>query len=245
MNTHMKAAVYERYGPPEVLEIRDVPIPQPDASDVLVQIHATTVSSGDWRARSLAMPRGFGSLGRLVFGIRRPRQPILGTEFSGRIAAVGGNVTRFKVGDDVFGFTGAAMGSHAEYRCMDENDFIEGKPTNLTHDEAAALAFGGMTVLRHFRRAHGKSFPESFVLEPRTCLCCGISRRAVPIEPSSIVASRSSRSLKHTAMSIRDAREKRRRAGHSSATDRRARATPIAAARHGSSTVTRAVTRLT
>ena len=154
MNTHMKAAVYERYGPPEVVKIRDVPIPQPRANDVLVRIRATTVSSGDWRARSLEMPKGFGSLGRLVFGIRKPRQPVLGTEFSGRIAAVGEKVTRFTVGDDVFGFAGAAMGSHAEYRCMDENDFIEVKPVNLTHEEAAALSFGGMTVLRVLRRAN-------------------------------------------------------------------------------------------
>ena len=108
MNTHtstrMKAAVYEQYGPPEVVDIRDVPMPRPKANEVLVQINASTVNSGDWRARSLEMPRGFGALGRLVFGIRKPRQPILGTEFSGRISEVGSNVTRFNVGDEVFGF---------------------------------------------------------------------------------------------------------------------------------------------
>ena len=154
MSALMKAAVYEQYGPPEVLEVRDVPRPTPNANEVLVQIHATTVSSGDWRARSLKMPRGFGALGRLVFGVWKPKQPILGTEFSGRIAATGGKVSRFKVGDAVFGFTGAAMGCHAEYRCMTETDFLETKPPNLTHDEAAALSFGGMTVLRYFRRAN-------------------------------------------------------------------------------------------
>jgi NADPH:quinone reductase-like Zn-dependent oxidoreductase len=154
MSILMKAAVYERYGSPEVVEIRDVPTPQPKANEVLVQIHATTVSSGDWRARSLAMPRGFGSLGRLVFGVRKPRQPILGTEFSGRIAATGTQVTRFTVGDAVFGFTGAAMGCHAEYRSMAESDFVETKPTNLTHEEATALSFGGMTVVRYFRHAN-------------------------------------------------------------------------------------------
>lgn len=149
----MKAVVYERYGSPDVLEIRDVPTPRPRASEVLIQIHASTVSSGDWRARSLEMPRGFGPLGRLVFGIRKPRQPILGTEFSGRIAAIGQQVTRFKVGDDVFGFTGNAMGCHAEYRCMAEDDLVAIKPPNLSHDEAAGLCFGGMTVLGFFRRA--------------------------------------------------------------------------------------------
>lgn len=150
----MKAAIYERYGSPDVLEIREVPTPRPRANEVLVQVHATTVSSGDWRARSLRMPRGFGMLGRLVFGIRKPRQPILGTEFSGRITAIGAQVTRFKVGDDVFGFPGAAMGAHAEYLCMAEDGFLTHKPQNLSYEEAAALSFGGMTVLRFFRRAN-------------------------------------------------------------------------------------------
>jgi NADPH:quinone reductase-like Zn-dependent oxidoreductase len=149
----MKAAVYQRYGPPEVVEIRDVPMPIAKANEVLIQIHASTVSSGDWRARSLKMPAGFGPLGRLVFGIRKPRQPILGSEFSGQITAVGPTVTRFNAGDEVFGFTGAAMGNHAEYRTMAENGFLAIKPRNLSHGEAAALSFGGMTVLRYFRRA--------------------------------------------------------------------------------------------
>lgn len=150
----MKAAVYEKYGAPEVVEIRDVPTPSPKANEVLIQIHASTVSSGDWRARSLEMPKGFGALGRLVFGISKPRQPILGTELSGQITAVGEGVTRFKVGDEVFAFTGAAQGSHAEYWCMDQNAFIAVKPPNLTHEEAATLSFGGMTVLGFFRRAN-------------------------------------------------------------------------------------------
>lgn len=153
MSACMKAAVHERYGPPNVVMMRDVPMPRPAANEVLIQVHATTVSSGDWRARSLAMPPGFGLLGRLVFGVRKPRQPILGTELSGRITAVGPNVTRFKVGDEVFGFTGAAMGAHAEYRCMAEDGQLAMKPANLTHEQAASLSFGGMTVLRYFRRA--------------------------------------------------------------------------------------------
>jgi len=80
MNARMKAAVYERYGPPEVVEIREVPMPSPKPNEILIRIHASTVSSGDWRARSLRLPKGFGALGRLVFGLRGPRQPILGTE---------------------------------------------------------------------------------------------------------------------------------------------------------------------
>jgi NADPH:quinone reductase-like Zn-dependent oxidoreductase len=150
----MKAAIYAVYGGPEVVEIRDVPAPTPNASEVLIQVHASTVSSGDWRARSLKMPAGFGALGRVVFGIRKPRQPILGTEFSGRITEIGATVTRFKVGDEVFGFAGAAMGSHAEYRTMPEDGYLAIKPRNLSHEEAASLSFGGMTVLRYFRHAH-------------------------------------------------------------------------------------------
>ena len=154
MSTLMKAAIHERYGPPEVVEVRDVPMPRPKANEVLIQIHASTVSSGDWRARSLELPNGFGGLGRLVFGILKPRQPILGTEFSGRVSAIGLEVTRFSVGDEVFGFTGAAMGSHAEYRCMAEDGLLASKPANLTHEEAAALSFGGLTALGFLRRAN-------------------------------------------------------------------------------------------
>jgi NADPH:quinone reductase-like Zn-dependent oxidoreductase len=157
MSTLMKAAVYERYGKPEVVEIRDVPVPRPKANEVLIQIHASTVSSGDWRARSLDMPRGFGALGRLVFGIRKPRQPILGTEFSGRISVIGADVTRFRVGDEVVGFAGAAMGSHAEYLCIAEEGLLAIKPVTLAHEEAAALSFGGLTVLGFFRRAKLKA----------------------------------------------------------------------------------------
>src|SRR5262245_44336311 len=103
----MKAAVYERYGPPEVVEVRDVERPTPKDGEVLVKIHATTVTSGDWRTRSLELPAGFGFMGRLVFGISKPRQPILGTELAGVIEALGPGVTNFQVGDEVFAFPGA------------------------------------------------------------------------------------------------------------------------------------------
>lgn len=157
MTPTMQAAIYERYGPPEVVQVREVPMPSPKANEVLVQVHASTVSSGDWRARSLQLPRGFGALGRLAFGVRKPRQPILGTEFSGCVSAIGSRVTRFRVGDEVFGFTGAAMGNHAEYRRMPEDGLMATKPPNLTHEEAAALSFGGLNVLGFFRRANLKA----------------------------------------------------------------------------------------
>jgi len=148
----MKAAVYERYGPPEVVEIRDVPTPSPIAGEVQIRIRATTVSTGDWRARSLVMPPGFGPFGRLAFGISRPRQPILGTELSGIIEAVGEGVSTFSVGDEVFAFADARMGCHAEFRCMSASGLVARKPTNLSFEQAAALSFGGMTVLSFFRR---------------------------------------------------------------------------------------------
>ena len=153
----MRAVVYERYGPPDVLELREVPKPTPKDNEVLIRIHATTVTSGDWRARSLAMPPGFGVLGRLVFGVLRPRQPILGTELAGEIEAAGNDVTRFKPGDQVFAFAGARMGCYAEYRTMPEDGPIARKPPNLTFEQAAALSFGGTTALDFLRRGKLKS----------------------------------------------------------------------------------------
>src|SRR5688572_19012956 len=126
----MKAAVYERYGPPDVIQLRDVEKPTPRDNEVLIRTRATTVTSGDWRARSLQLPPGFGFLGRLVFGIKKPRQPILGTELAGEIESVGKDVTRFKAGDQVFAFSGAGMGGHAEYKCMPETAAIALKPSN-------------------------------------------------------------------------------------------------------------------
>jgi NADPH:quinone reductase-like Zn-dependent oxidoreductase len=149
----MKAAVYERYGPPDVVEVKDVEKPTPTDDEVLIRVRATTVTSGDWRARSLELPRGFGFLGRLFFGISKPRQPILGTELAGDIEAVGSNVKRFKTGDAVFAFAGAAFGGHAEYRCLREDRPIVPKPANLSYEEAASLSFGGATALDFFRRA--------------------------------------------------------------------------------------------
>ena len=151
----MQAAVYHRYGPPSVVTLSEVPKPVSTPNEVLIRIHATTVSTGDWRARSLQMPPGFGLLGRLVFGLLGPRQPILGTELSGIIEAVGSSVTKFKAGDKVFAFPGEAYGCHAEYRTMGEDGPIALKPASLSHPEAASLSFGGITALGFLRDKGG------------------------------------------------------------------------------------------
>lgn len=155
----MKAFTCDRFGPPEVLKLCEVPRPVPGEHEVLVRIRATTVTTGDWRVRSLEVPRGFGLVSRLALGLSRPRHPVLGTELSGEIESVGRSVTRFRVGDAVFGFTGARMGCHAEYRCLPEeghgrkDEAVALKPANLGHEEAAALSFGGTTALSFLRKA--------------------------------------------------------------------------------------------
>ncbi|OGB23647.1 MAG: Zn-dependent oxidoreductase [Burkholderiales bacterium RIFCSPLOWO2_02_FULL_57_36] len=148
----MKAIVYERYGSPDVLQLKDVEKPIPKDNEVLIRLHATTVTSGDWRVRSLNVPIGFRLISRLVLGVWRPRQPILGTELAGEIESVGKDVSKFKAGDQVFAFSGVGMGCHAEYKCMPEDAAVALKPSNLTYVEAAALSFGGTTALDFFRR---------------------------------------------------------------------------------------------
>jgi len=148
----LKAIVYERYGSPDVLQLQEVEKPSPKNNEVLIKIHAATVTSGDCRVRSLNVPAGFRFIMRLVFGISKPRQPILGSELAGVIESVGKDVSKFKVGDAVFAFSDAALGCYAEYKCMAEDGAIVPKPSSLTFEEAAALSFGGTTALDFLRR---------------------------------------------------------------------------------------------
>jgi NADPH:quinone reductase-like Zn-dependent oxidoreductase len=145
----MKAVVYTGYGPPEVLRIVEVAKPVPNDHEVLIKVHATTVTVGDTRMRSFTVPRGQWLPARLYLGIRKPRRPILGMELAGEIEAVGEHVTRFKVGDPVFASTFEVnFGGHAEYKCMPEDGLLAIKPANLSFGEAAAAVGGGMTALR-------------------------------------------------------------------------------------------------
>ena len=149
----MNAYVYRRYGGPEVLQLEDVPKPTPGDKEVLIRIHATTVTAGDWRVRSLTVPKGLGPMARLALGVRRPRQLILGTELSGVVESAGKGVTRFKPGDEVIAFPGGKMGAHAQYRAMPEEGAIARKPGSLSFEEAASLCFGGSTALHFLRKA--------------------------------------------------------------------------------------------
>ncbi len=149
----MRAIVCPSYGPADLLQLVDVPTPTPGPKEVLVRTYATTVSTGDWRLRSGEFPRGFGWIAKLVVGVNGPRQPILGTELSGVVEAVGTAVTRFKKGDAVFAFGDVGLRCHAEFRCFSEDGLIVPKPANLTFEQAAALSFGGTTALDVLRRA--------------------------------------------------------------------------------------------
>lgn len=160
----MKAWICHGYGGPDVLALEDRPIPVPGDQEILVQVRATTVTSGDVRVRTLHLPRGFGLIGHLAIGLTGPRQPILGTELAGTVEAVGRKVTTFKTGDAVIGFPGAAMGSHAQYRVLSVHGAVVLKPPHLTFEEAASLPFGGMTALHFLRKAQLKAGDKVLVI---------------------------------------------------------------------------------
>lgn len=149
----MNAAVLRHYGPPDNVRIEAVDLPAPGPHDVLVRVRATTVTSADSRIRSLSMPYGFRALGRLAFGIRRPRKAILGSELAGDVVAVGAAVREFAFGDAVIALLGGRLGAHAEYCCIPDKSVMVKKPPKLSYEHAAALAFGGTTAIDFFRRA--------------------------------------------------------------------------------------------
>ena len=150
---HMPAWICRDYGGPEVLALQDRPVPLPGPGDVLIRVRATSVSSADMRVRSQRLPRGFGLMGRLAFGLRRPRQPVLGTDVAGIVVAVGSRATPWRPGDEVIGVTGAAMGGHAAYCRVSLKKPLARKPAHLTFEAAASLPFGGLTALHFLRRA--------------------------------------------------------------------------------------------
>lgn len=149
----MRAALCRAYGGPEVVRIEEVPTPTPGPHEVLVRVHAASVSAADWRIRAQAAPPGFGLPMRLVFGLKRPRQPVLGSEMSGTIATVGREVSGWRVGDEVVAFPGVKLGAHAEYACLPTTTPMVKKPAALSFEQAGAMCFGGSTALHFLRDA--------------------------------------------------------------------------------------------
>ncbi|MDH5186035.1 MAG: NAD(P)-dependent alcohol dehydrogenase, partial [candidate division WOR-3 bacterium] len=148
----MKAIVYTKYGPPDVLQLKEVTKPAPKDNEVLVKIYATTVTTGDVNARGFVfVPPGLELLARLMLGLRKPKNHILGTELAGEIEAVGKDVRLFKEGDQVFGIDGNGVGAYAEYKCLPEQRALAIKPTNMTYEEAVAVPGGALTALYFLR----------------------------------------------------------------------------------------------
>jgi NADPH:quinone reductase-like Zn-dependent oxidoreductase len=148
----MKAIVYTEYGSPDVLRLAEVEKPTPGANEVLIRVHAATVTAGDVNIRGFTfIPPGFGPLPRMMFGLRKPKRPILGVELAGKVESVGKDVRLFKKGDEVFGIDSKTLGAYAEYVCRPEKGALAIKPVNVTYEEAAAVPFGAGTALYFLR----------------------------------------------------------------------------------------------
>lgn len=142
----MKAAVYRRFGGPDVVGIEELPKPTPREGEVLVRVHATTVSAADYRSRTKDVPRGLKLPASLTLGFSKPRIRVLGMDVAGVVEAVGSGVTAFQVGDEVIAMLTGRFGGHAEYVTVPQDGAITAKPANLTFEESVALVFGGITA---------------------------------------------------------------------------------------------------
>jgi NADPH:quinone reductase-like Zn-dependent oxidoreductase len=148
----MKAIVYTEYGPPDVLQLKEVEKPAPKGDEVLIKVYATSVTSSDANMRGFTfVPPGFTFPTRLSLGFRKPKKPILGNDLAGEIEAVGEDVKLFIKGDQVFGIDAIGRSAYAEYKCMPEAGGLAIKPENLTYEEAAAVPNGALTALTYIR----------------------------------------------------------------------------------------------
>jgi NADPH:quinone reductase-like Zn-dependent oxidoreductase len=150
----MKAMVATKYGPPEVLELREVTKPVPKDNEVLVKVHATTVTSGDSRVRSFTVPRSFWIPARLTLGLTKPKKAIQGMVLAGEVEAVGKDVTRFQTGDSVYAYDITRLSTYAEYATVPETSALATSPNVLTYEEAAAIPFGGITALYFLKKGN-------------------------------------------------------------------------------------------
>ncbi|MFX0164991.1 MAG: NAD(P)-dependent alcohol dehydrogenase [Promethearchaeota archaeon] len=152
----MKAIVCTKYGPPDVLQLKEVEKPIPKDNEVLIKIHATTVTMGDCEMRSLKFSGLLKFLMRLGIGFRGPRKrfSILGQEFAGEIESIGSEVKKFRKGEPVFGTTDFHFGSYAEYKCLPEDGVLTIKPTNMTFEEATTIPLGGLEALHFLGKAN-------------------------------------------------------------------------------------------
>ena len=149
----MKAVVCTRYGPPEVLQLKELPTPVPRKNEVRVCISATAVTSSDCYLRGLRLSPAYRLMARLAIGWKAPRQPVLGLVLSGEVDSVGPDAKSFEVGDRVFGFNRHLFGTYAQYVCWPEDGLLATRPANLTDEEAAAIPYGGLLALHFLRKA--------------------------------------------------------------------------------------------
>ncbi len=160
----MKAVVLTKFGPPEVLQLQDVPRPVPNDHEVLIRIRASTVTAGDSDLRSLRLPLAYRMPFWIYMRLGRHGPTILGQEVAGDVEAVGGGVTRFRAGDPVVGWTGFRLGGYAEFACMSENGAITAKPSTLTYAEAAPLAVGGLEAAHAIRKGNLRPGEEILIV---------------------------------------------------------------------------------